>query len=1588
MAQVQKYQSGGSTKDTQNTYKINNVTPTQYFTVGNSSYDLQKYKDLVWHNFDRWAYNNNYNNSIKDKARKFINEVLEGLSTGDVKFNSDLTITIKDNKNNWDPTSGFNKSGFKLFQWITNDKVDDQRGIPHVASAYLGEILTSSLMKRYLKPEETNLSDLTGKVFDKIVKRDFNGSWTDYSRGWTNRSFSDKVRMFRDALKDFKESTDFSIYTQSSLKELGPKIDKFIEYLNTNPTLDQTFLDKASELGFYGLDHWMGYQKPSEQPSVSNQGQSGTQDSSGNSTSDGTSDYSQNTQASSGDNKKYSSTRILSLKDVNNLISPEISNLINSYNTNNQVNFFQESLNSGNYAITGISIQDIDRKIRRARSYGDTIKLQFGNNRSYADSEITKYAKWINRYLMGQKTNYNRETINSMINVVLNKAHVNSEFELVSDKSDLVYIRDSYDPQTQTYLAVSMNGDGNGAVLAIPAIFVQSSKFWKDLTDNINNHLARNLNGADKPRKYLLSEIYNIGLLSYFNNKITKGYLSKFLNQVLSKDQYPAYKQGGILKALDGNQIIARNKQISGQGNYGGKTAAQIINERQTYINQMSQERAAKREERKQANDAAYEQARTPELIREAEEIEDYRDRQKAEIKSFKDLARNLDDHDIWVVSTLLSDLIAFGGSLSGGAFNPVADAATVASMVGTIGTVATDKDMNLLQKFGYGTLGLTLDAISLFPELGAIGKAAKIGAVAKKAVPILSKFIRYGSMGLAGVNAIEPLSKLYNGQTLTKEDWTKLAYFAEALVMGNLGGRAARGGKKYTKPVSKTTKYTIKTKNKVVNVDKATYEQFEGVKVKEIHKKPADEPLFTTVEGEKIYPKDFDSKLLNPNATVKGKVDVQTRGYELMTPEEVSRSRGFEPITINGKTYYSLPKNYERVRYRMNSESVFNAGFKNPIKSSIEVPLINKRGNVVTTADGNPIMVRVSREKAKEMSDLYERRHSSEVKTAQEEINAEKATQEPVTKQEEVKEQTPQTPKKPEEKVDKKPEEQVKKQQPEKKPQEQKPNEQSNVSRRPQNVDQKVYESIVTNHNNLGRSRAVREKLEALAKLSKNKKPLPKIEKGNAYFWNPTAKNYYKVSLKDIKTKEDMRAINRIIKRRKAIKFQGGGITLTPKKIKIGDKEITIPTSTTPSTIEFVKGDNGWEIKNNRAEGTIDYLNKIAFDNVGSNYTTTSSSYTYTPEQPNNKEKWYTTLGKAIYNYTPKHWIANAIGAGLTIQDANDTAKLENLAILPTTESSNNNIIYRPTWAVQNQFETQQQIGRNNSATYNKLQSSNLRDAYARAYDNTYINSQLNQNDLKNRATEFQTNMTNISTEAKKNVDDALTKFNSNSAKIKQGQASMFLNEAKRRTQHKQTWANLASAWGQEEAQKAKLKTYIASLAQKSYFETDSKEAKDLQAARANLNKAYKEFENEYRSKLGNNTFVQKDFEKAWKDSSQAKILAQKLKEAENAYNLNYYAMLNDAVEPGYHYDFWNRIHKRLGVTGYTDPNYYRQGGSLSYEQRMSLKQQDAMNKIITTRERERSSIQKEVIREYNKNMRLISKRSEALLKAAMGVK
>ena len=1530
MAQVRKLQVGGTTTEP---YKINTVTPKQYFQVGNEAYDLGKYKDLVWHNFDSWIESEGYNSSIKDKSRKFINEVLESLTANEAHFNPDLTLTAKDNKNNWDPTTGFNKKGPKWLHWITTDIIDDQRGIPHVAMRYLCKVLTSNAMQNYKKPEQTALSDLTGKVFDKLIQRDFNNNWASFQSDWQLMSKPDKIRIFRDALKDFKNSTDFSIYTGQSVQELGPKIDEFIKYLDTIPELDQKFLDKASSLGFYGLNKWMQYQEPSKETSESN-------------------DTANAEKAAKEQQAKANlarATRILTLEDINSVIFPDISQHINYFNSTNQVDFFKNSLNKNIHTLVAFKVKNLKDIIQNPYTYDRWARSAFKGDSEKAHSYLNSVSKYVNRYLMGQRTPYDRQQINSVIEVMLNEAgHDNNGFTSLTSqtKDGFFYLTKSYDPVTQTYLAINNNPDSQyyGTIFAIPAIFVSSDNFWASTTNKLNQYLKSHNKGAGYVQEYNPKQVYNIGLLSFYKNKVVQGNLKELLEKILNTNDYPKLAKGGIIKAANGFQI------------FGDTPSGKPLRPK---------------EEPKKVDTSK----------------QDYIKRQNAEIKSWKDLKDNLDTHDAAVVGTLLFDLVALGGSLSGGAFNPVTDIATLGSMVGTVATVSTDKSMNLLEKIGYGTLGVALDATSLIPELGALGKSAKLGFMAKKAVPVLMGAIRYGGMGLAGAQALGPLKKLYDGETLTKNDWTKLAYFAQGMIMGTLGTKAARGGNKYTVATGEKTNYQLKTKSGWQNVSKDVYNKYNGKSVKEIKPSEEDKPLFTTNEGMEVHLGDLKPAL--KSRTVQGKVTSTNSGYRLKTPEEVGEMLGIKPITVNGKPYYALPANYSRVKYRMESNA--DKSISSIFRAKVEVPLVNSRGDIVLKSNGEPMLVTVSQKRAKQMSELYNSKHG-ESSTKQPAIEESTPKVEESTPKAQTKEETSKAPEDTPKANNSKPKEQQnsnssgetsninapkaesatpKKVEPQK-----------TLESPKERISKQVIESFKREVANLGRTGTNVKKLKDLLKQSGNKKALPIIQRGHAYYYSPKKDGYIKTQYKNLKTKQELRKKLK----ENAIKFAGGGIFGEYLKLK-SPWDTRISTDELNSTITGINGPIDWKGLNTLSWPSYRTWQDRLKDEFTKG-TKSQKSTTYKSENTYKKEKWYDYIPEYINRYTSPHHLLAIGSAALAIQNARKVRDIKNAATIPALDAVNNNIVYQPTFAVQRDFEINQAIGENNTSA-SKALSSDIRDYYANLYANNLLNMQLTAQKLKDRAAEFQANQQNINTETKTLQNNQIATANSNNQKVITANASKAANEEEYQSKKDQNLLNVLGMYQEEETSREKARNILGQYALKTYYDSFSDEVAKYNTALKSYNDAKKKFENDYRKKLGvNGTFNKNNFEKAWLESTQAKQLAEEIKKYSAVKDMNWYQLLMKGTYPGFHRYYYDQMNKKLKDLVIKDPSWYKQGGSLSYEQRMSLKQQDAINKMISTDKKERNSVKRELIKEYNKNMRLVSKRSETLLKAAIGIK
>lgn len=945
MAQVRKLQNG---------YTINSIPGKQYFLVGDASYDLKNFENLIWYNFDPWIDNKHYNNKVRNEAKRFIVQVLDELKTNDARFNSDLSLEFRDVNDEWDNTPGFNKRGPKFLHWLTDDKIDDNRGIPKIAMNFLQQVLRSPYMEK--KPDQVALGDLTRKVIDNVIKIDFGNNYNRFispDDGFRTFNQKDRVRVFKNALEDFRKTTDFSIYDQSNLKEIDDNMKKAIDLLGNATAYDDNFFDQMSQYGFHGLKNWLGEDPKDEDEEEQDQQlqdsyndwfnrvRNSRRNGGNNGGSNESSTYDQwfNRVRSSGRNNRIP-FRQYGEHDYQRYAKPIIQSALSSYYGQMPYDW-QASIDWRNgkvgFQLTkffNFPILDI-----RGDLYEENVRKLMSNrhikSREVARQQGKELTRELVQYLMGRNTPHFTKTMNpknrvEKVQTILSQAHAENLYTpILSDA--YVFIKDSYDPVTKCYLAIDIN---NNALFALPEIFLKS-KIWEQITTNINN--AIKASGVAKKKQYSVQDVYKLSLTRFLNDGRTVGNAYGFFQDIRG------YKKGGILKALNGDQLKQRilggnssSITSSTRSIYSnspvGKTAQQIRTERENLRRQRQYDREEVSETRDEYYDAQNELKR-----------QDYLDRQDVIITSWKDLKNNLDTHDKFVIGTLLSDLVALGGSLSGGAFNPVTDVATLASTIGVIGTVATDESMNTLEKVGYGALGVGLNVLGMIPGIGAGAKTLQITKNAAKAIKPLSKLIYAGALGITGFNAIGPLTKLAEGKPLTKGEWTDLAYFTEALIMGHISSKSTRDFKRYTKPVEPKTKYYVQTRNGRVQVSKATYDKVNNIKLKSLKSEYSGNRKLKGINGEDIAVSQLKPRGIYGTRAY-GEVETTNAGFRLKTLEELHQEYNIPKIEVDGKVSYEVPRGYLSVAQKLGQRPMIS------IKEGPSETTVVKGDNTVTT--------------------------------------------------------------------------------------------------------------------------------------------------------------------------------------------------------------------------------------------------------------------------------------------------------------------------------------------------------------------------------------------------------------------------------------------------------------------------------------------------------------------------------------------------------------------------------------------------------------------------------------------------------------
>ena len=154
------------------------------------------------------------------------------------------------------------------------------------------------------------------------------------------------------------------------------------------------------------------------------------------------------------------------------------------------------------------------------------------------------------------------------------------------------------------------------------------------------------------------------------------------------------------------------------------------------------------------------------------------------------------------------------------------------------------------------------------------------------------------------------------------------------------------------------------------------------------------------------------------------------------------------------------------------------------------------------------------------------------------------------------------------------------------------------------------------------------------------------------------------------------------------------------------------------------------------------------------------------------------------------------------------------------------------------------------------------------------------------------------------------------------------------------------------EWASRDEARNLLGQYAYKKYYETFSDEYRDYSNALQEQKVAEQNARNKYNEMLAENhnqPFKETEFQKWWKEQPEYLAAKKKVEAFKGKFDINWFTLLMDGTDPGYYFKFQNDLQNKLAYIDYEDP-YKRQGGTLSYEQRMSLKQQDAINKMITT--------------------------------------
>lgn len=692
MAQViRKYQEGGT-------------TPTKPVTIeiAGTLYNVQDIKDAALRNLDTYLLTNQLNDESKQVIQNYYNYLFPAMQQKQISYSNvrPRSFVVAPE---WDSDGTFNETGHGILRRsVTNDK---KAGI-NFGTDLIYELIDKGVIKPYKAPEKKDIS-LRSALDEKIRDKYFGGNAKAYTEGWKIASVDQRKDMLKGALLEL----DFDPEIFKGVDTFNIKRTSFLEALNGE--LNDDLALKFNNLGGYGLKDFLGY---------------------GN-TSSTTSDTKEETKAKTEDDYREQ--------------------------------FRQQGISEG---ILSENLEDyVNSKMQELKQSQAVYKQQIEAQKQYTDLENAynglvaykdqKKGEWYKTYGKNPYLNINVPESSVSNSDALYDFSSKTNKELQSDLTALrgrvgVGMLSDLDPNPSKWVASLINEcvsrkalKGNGQWKAITG-----SENGKDLTVlAFDGRRLRVMSMFDFPEVY--GQKLSAKFIREYNQKngvnLPDDFYSQYEQLVArlrnTAQQVEQNKEGGILKAKTGEQL---------------------------YYMQHPEKRAQVDSQKKEAPSKE-------EVSKKGRELQ-------------------LKDYQVSQLMGFVGDIAATVGAFTGGGLNPLTHAGNAGSLIGHTYSDLADPNVSGSEVAENLLINSGLAAISYIPGLGGFlnkeGRMITLVRGLRRAAPWMISAFAAANVAPEAIDAVKRIQK--PGEKVTYDDLKAIGYGITAMLGLTRAGRVNRNAK------------------------------------------------------------------------------------------------------------------------------------------------------------------------------------------------------------------------------------------------------------------------------------------------------------------------------------------------------------------------------------------------------------------------------------------------------------------------------------------------------------------------------------------------------------------------------------------------------------------------------------------------------------------------------------------------------------------------------------------------------------------------------------------------------------------------